>query len=179
MSEPKGMLTRRDVFSSWWRWLFFSHANYNWERYQATGFAHAMSPIIAKLYKNPDDIKAALKRHLIFFNAEPDTGGVIHGMVIALEEQRAMGNTAIDDATINNVKMGLMGPFAGLGDTLKQGVWFPVWQSIGIGIALTANGAASGILGPLIYLIAVGFYTWGFGWWLYYQGYVQGQALVT
>ncbi len=174
-----GMITRRDVFASFWRWLFFSHANYNWERYQGTGFAHAMAPIIAKLYKNPEDVKAALKRHLVFFNTEPDTGGVIHGMVIALEEQRAMGNADIDDEAITNVKVGLMGPFAGLGDTLKQGTWFPVWQSLGIGVAVAAAGAVSGILGPLIYLIAAGFYTWVFGWWVYYQGYVQGQGLVT
>jgi PTS system mannose-specific IID component len=172
--EPKGMITRNDIFQSWLRWLFFAHANYNWERYQGTGFAHAMAPIIKKLYKTPEDIKAALKRHLVFFNTEPDTGGVIHGMTIALEEQRAMGNTAIDDETINNVKTGLMGPFAGLGDTLKQGIWFSVWQSIGIGLAL----GGAGILGPIVYIIAASFYTLVFGWWVYYQGYVQGQALV-
>jgi len=172
----KGTITRGDIFASWWRWLFFSHANYNWERYQGTGFAHAMTPIIRKLYKSPEDIKAALKRHLVFFNTEPDTGGVIHGMVIALEEQRAMGNTDIDDETITNVKIGLMGPFAGLGDTLKQGIWFPVFQSIGISIAVAGAGS---LLGPLVYLIAAGVYTFAFGWWVYYQGYVQGQALVT
>jgi PTS system mannose-specific IID component len=177
--QAKGPITRNDVFQSFLRWLFFSHANYNWERYQATGFAHAMAPIIKKLYKSPEDIKAALKRHLIFFNTEPDTGGVIHGMVIALEEQRAMGNVDIDDETINNVKIGLMGPFAGLGDTLKQGLWFPVWQSIGIGVAVAAEGAGSGILGPIVYFLAACFYTYAFGWWVYWQGYAQGQTLVT
>lgn len=176
--EHKRVLTRGDIFSSFWRWLFFSHANYNWERYQGTGFAHSMAPIIDKLYKDPEDIKAALKRHLVFFNTEPDTGGVIHGMTIALEEQRALGNTEIDDDTINSVKSGLMGPFAGLGDTLKQGTWFPVWQSIGIGVALAANGAFSGILGPILYFVAAAAYTFAFGWWVYYQGYAQGQALV-
>lgn len=176
--QRERVLTRGDIFSSFWRWLFFSHANYNWERYQGTGFAHAMAPIIHKLYKSPEDIKAALKRHLVFFNTEPDTGGVIHGMTIALEEQRALGKADIDDDTINSVKSGLMGPFAGLGDTLKQGTWFPVWQSIGIGVALAAAGSISGLLGPVIYFVAAAVYTWGFGWWVYYQGYVQGQALV-
>lgn len=183
MSQPqapeKGLITRSDVFASFLRWLFFSHANYNWERLQGTGFAHAMAPIIKKLYKDPTDIKAALQRHLVFFNTEPDTGGGIHGMVIALEEQRAMGNEAIDDDTINNVKIGLMGPFAGLGDTLKQGLWFPVWQSIAIGVAVAAEGAGSGILGPLIYILTAFVYTYAFGWWVYWQGYLQGQALVT
>jgi PTS system mannose-specific IID component len=178
MGKVDSVLTRGDIFSSFWRWLFFSHANYNWERYQGTGFAHAMAPIIAKLYKDPADIKAALKRHLVFFNTEPDTGGVIHGMTIALEEQRALGNADIDDDTIVSVKSGLMGPFAGLGDTLKQGTWFPVWQSIGIGIALAAGGAVSGLLGPIIYFLAAAAYTFAFGWWVYYQGYKQGQALV-
>jgi mannose/fructose/N-acetylgalactosamine-specific phosphotransferase system component IID len=178
-TQPQRVLTRGDVFASFIRWLFFSHANYNWEIYQGTGFAHAMTPIIRKLYKDPEDIKAALKRHLVFFNTEPDTGGVIHGMTIALEEQRALGNTEIDDETITNVKSGLMGPFAGLGDTLKQGTWFPVWQSIAIGVALAANGSVSGILGPIIYTIAAAIYTFAFGWWVYYEGYRQGQALVS
>jgi mannose/fructose/N-acetylgalactosamine-specific phosphotransferase system component IID len=177
-TQSQRILTRGDIFASFIRWLFFSHANYNWEIYQGTGFAHAMTPIIRKLYKDPDEIKAALKRHLVFFNTEPDTGGVIHGMTIALEEQRALGNTDIDDETITNVKSGLMGPFAGLGDTLKQGTWFPVWQSIAIGVALAANGSVSGILGPVIYALAAGAYTFAFGWWVYYQGYRQGQALV-
>ena len=175
----KGPITRNDVFQSFLRWLFFSHANYNWERYQGTGFAHAMAPIIKKLYKDPEDIKAALKRHLVFFNTEPDTGGVIHGMVIAMEEKRAMGVADIDDETINNVKIGLMGPFAGLGDVLKQGLWFPIWLSIGISVAVAAEGGGSGILGPIIYLLSAFAYTYGFGWWVYWQGYVQGQSLVT
>jgi PTS system mannose-specific IID component len=177
--QPERVLTRRDIFASFIRWLFFSHANYNWETYQGTGFAHAMTPIIRKLYKDPEEIKAALKRHLIFFNTEPDTGGVIHGMTIALEEQRALGNTEIDDETITNVKSGLMGPVAGLGDTLKQGTWFPVWQSIAIGVALAANGSVSGVMGPILYFLAAAAYTFAFGWWVYYEGYRRGQALVT
>lgn len=176
-AERPGLITKRDVFSSWWRWLFFSHANYNWERYQGTGFAHAMSPIIEKLYPDHDDRVQALERHTVFFNTEPDTGGVIHGITIAMEEQRAAG-APIDDQAINRVKVGLMGPFAGLGDAIKQGMWFPVWQSIGIGIAVGAAGAVSGIAGPLLYLLAILAYI-AFGWWLYYQGYARGQDLVT
>jgi mannose PTS system EIID component len=177
-SERPGLLTRRDIFSSWWRWLFFSHANYNWERLQGTGFAHAMTPVIDKLYTTKEDRAAALKRHSLFFNTEPDTGGVIHGMTIAMEERRAAG-ADIDDETINRVKIGLMGPFAGLGDTLQQGMWFPVWQSIGIGIAVGAAGAVTGIAGPLLYMGMIILYVWFLGWYLYYQGYVRGQGLVS
>src|SRR5262245_21266778 len=113
-------LSRSDVQRSFWLWTFFSHANYNYERLQGTAFAQAMTPIIRKLYKDPDEIKAALKRHLVFFNTEPNVGGVIHGAVIAMEEQRANG-ADIDDDAINSVKSGLMGPLAGVGDTIDQG----------------------------------------------------------
>ena len=179
MSEPMKHITRRDIFASWWRWLFFAHANYNWESFQATGFAHAMTPIIRKLYQDPVEIRAALKRHLVLFSTDPEIGGVILGMAIALEEQRASGDAAIDDEAINHLKTNLMGPVGGLGDTLKQGLWFPVWQAIGIGLALSAAGTVTGMLGPLVFIVAALVYTLVFGWLLYYQGYLQGQSLVT
>src|SRR5512143_2573129 len=137
-------ITRRDVIWSWVLWTFFSHANYNYERLQATAFAHAMTPIIRKLYKTPEDISAALKRHLVFFNTEPNVGGVIHGAVIAMEEQRANG-ADIDDDAINSVKSGLMGPLAGIGDSISQGTITPILLSIGISLAASGN-----VLGPIL-----------------------------
>lgn len=51
-------LSKKDVVKSFWRWTFFSHANYNYERLAGTGFCHAMAPIIEKLYKdNPEEYK--------------------------------------------------------------------------------------------------------------------------
>src|SRR5207247_7386151 len=84
-------LERSDVQRAFWLWTFFSHANYNYERLQGTAFAQAMTPIIRKLYKDPEEIKAALMRHLVFFNTEPNVGGIIHCTVIAMEQQRAKG----------------------------------------------------------------------------------------
>ena len=70
----------------------------------------------------------------MFFNTEPNIGGVIHGSVIALEEQRANG-ADIDDEAINSVKSGLMGPLAGIGDTISQGTITPILLALGIGLA--------------------------------------------
>jgi len=176
-----GLLTRQDVFRSWLRWLFFSHACYNWERMQGLGFAQAMAPVIEKLYKTKEDISAALKRHLVFFNTQPDIGGVIHGIVIAMEEERAAGADISDDA-INGVKTGLMGPMAGIGDTIQQGIVIPIALAIGMSIATGgAVGTATrgNILGPLFYLVVVAAFVWGVGWWIYWQGYLQGRAAVT
>ncbi|MBU1878962.1 MAG: PTS system mannose/fructose/sorbose family transporter subunit IID, partial [Chloroflexi bacterium] len=178
--EGPRLLTRGDVFQAWLRWLFLSHSTYNWERMQGMGFAHSMTPIIAKLYKSQEDISAALKRHLVFFNTQPDIGGVIHGIVIAMEEERA-GGAEISDEAINGVKTGLMGPMAGIGDTIQQGIVIPI--ALAIGISLATGGAMSttsgNIVGPIFYAVAVAAFVWGVGWLLWWQGYVQGRAAVT
>jgi mannose PTS system EIID component len=172
-------LDRSDVLRSFWLWTFFSHANYNYERLQGTAFAHAMTPIIRKLYKDPEEIKAALKRHLVFFNTEPNVGGVIHGAVIAMEEQRANG-ADIDDDAINSVKSGLMGPLAGVGDTIDQGTITPILLSLGIGIA--AGSAAPGDgnpIGALIYLVAEVAVMTALAYFFWFQGYDRGREGVT
>jgi len=180
--KAPGLLTRKDVFQSWLRWLFFSHACWNWERMQGLGFAHSMAPIIKKLYTTKEDISAALKRHLVFFNTQPDIGGVIHGAVIAMEEERAAGADISDDA-INGFKTGLMGPMAGIGDTIQQGIVIPIALAIGMSIALggkvSAEASWGSVLGPIVYLILMAAFVWGVGWLLWWQGYQQGRAAVT
>jgi PTS system mannose-specific IID component len=166
-------LTRGDVRRAFWLWTFFSHANYNYERLQGTAFAHAMTPIISKLYKSPDEVKAALKRHLVFFNTEPNVGGVIHGAVIAMEEQRANG-APIDDDDINAVKSGLMGPLAGVGDSISQGTITPILLSIGIGIA--AAGQPFGAI--LYFVLEVGIMV-ALAYFFWFQGYDRGREGVT
>ena len=179
--KAPGLLTQNDVFRAFVRWLFFSHSTYNWERMQGMGFMHSMTPIIKKLYKSKKDISAALKRHMVFFNTQPDAGGVIHGIVIAMEEERAAGADISDDA-INAVKTGLMGPMAGIGDTLQQGILIPIALSIGMSIALGGNiaQATSGsILGPIVFIVLMAAGIWGGGWFIWWQGYKQGRAAVT
>ena len=166
-------LERSDVRRAFWLWTFFSHSNYNYERLQGTAFAQAMVPIIKKLYKDPEEIKAALKRHLVFFNTEPNVGGLIHGAVIAMEEQRANG-ADIDDDAINSVKSGLMGPLAGVGDTISQGTITPILLSIGIGLA-----AAGNILGPILFFFAELGVMLAIAYFFWFQGYDRGREGVT
>jgi PTS system mannose-specific IID component len=180
-------LTRGDLTRSWVLWTFFAHANYNYERLQGTGFAHAMTPIIKRLYTTPDEIRSALKRHLVFFNTEPNFGNVVHGTVIAMEEQRANG-APIDDDAINSVKSGLMGPMAGIGDTLSQSTITPILLALGIGIA---GGTASGSvvpqltgttgnpLGAILYMVLVSVVIVAIGYTAWMQGYARGKSFVT
>ncbi|HEX7950397.1 MAG TPA: PTS system mannose/fructose/sorbose family transporter subunit IID [Candidatus Limnocylindrales bacterium] len=171
--RAKVSLTRGDVQRSFWLWTFFSHANYNYERLQGTAFAQAMTPIIRKLYKDPDEIKAALRRHLVFFNTEPNVGGIIHGTVIAMEEQRANG-ADIDDDAINSVKAGLMGPMAGIGDSISQGTITPILLSIGIGLAAAGNP-----FGAILYLVLEVGIMLALAYFMWMQGYDRGREGVT
>ena len=166
-------LERSDVRRAFWLWTFFSHSNYNYERLQGTAFAQAMVPIIKKLYKDPEEIKAALKRHLVFFNTEPNVGCLIHGAVIARAEQRANGADLADDA-INSVKTGLMGPLAGVGDTISQGTITPILLSIGISLA-----AAGNILGPILFFFAELGVMLAIAYFFWFQGYDRGREGVT
>lgn len=170
MKEEVKSLSKRDVVRAFWRWTFFSHANYNYERLAATGFLHSLAPIIEKLYGDePDEYKAALERHMEFYNTEPHFGGVINGMVIAMEEQRANG-AKISDEAINGIKTGLMGPFAGIGDTLWQGTLTPILLSIGI--SLSGGGS---LFGPVTYSVLMLVIMLSIAYYVWMQGYRLGR----
>ncbi|MCI1714332.1 PTS system mannose/fructose/sorbose family transporter subunit IID [Clostridium sp.] len=163
-------LSKKDVIKAFWRWTFFSHSNYNYERLQSTAMVHCLAPIIKKLYRDDEsEFKAAIKRHMEFFNTEPNFGGVIHGMVIAMEEQRANGE-AISDEMINGLKTGLMGPFAGIGDTLVQGTLVPILLSFGISL-----GSEGNLLGPISYSVLIMGITISLAYYMWMQGYKLGR----
>ena len=166
-------LTKGDISRSFWLWQFFSHANYNYERMQGGAFAMCMAPIIKKLYPKQEDKVAGLQRHLEFFNTNPNFGTVIHGAVLAMEEERANG-ADISDEAISSVKTGLMGPFAGIGDALDQGIIIPLVVALGISLASTGNlaGPLLVLIGLPIILIAIARYFW-------MQGYKLGSNAVT
>jgi mannose PTS system EIID component len=169
--EKKNLL-KKDVIKSWINWFMFAQSNYNYERLQATAFAHSMLPVIKKLYKSPEEQKEGIKRHLSFFNTEPICGSVIHGVVVAMEEERANGKP-ISDAAFNGIKTGLMGPVAGIGDTLTQGVITPIMLAICIGITNNNN-----IAGPIIFVLAQFFIMTTISFSLWMNGYKYGRIAV-
>ena len=110
----KVKLTKKDRISVWFR-SFFLQGSWNYERMQNGGWAFAMIPAIKRLYKSKEERAAALKRHLEFFNTHPYVASPVLGVTLALEEERANG-APVDDVTIQGVKVGMMGPLAGIGD---------------------------------------------------------------
>jgi len=173
MPSDRRAVTRGDMLGSWWRWLVFSHSCYNYERLQGLGFAHSMTPIISRLYKTKQDTAAALQRHLVFFNTEPNVGAVVHGVTVAMEEQRACGEAQITDEAINSVKTGLMGPLAGIGDSITQGLITPILLALGISLAQEGNFA-----GPILYVLMESAAIIGISYFTWMQGYRWGKTAV-
>ncbi|KPL23326.1 MAG: hypothetical protein AMJ93_04965 [Anaerolineae bacterium SM23_84] len=173
-AEQCKLVTRTDMLGAWFRWLTFSHSCYNYERMQGLGFAHSMTSIIERLYDTREEIAAALERHLVFFNTEPNVGAVVHGVTVAMEEERASGATQITDEAINSVKSGLMGPLAGIGDSVTQGLITPTLLALGIGLAQQGN-----LAGPILYVLLVSTAVIGISYFMWMQGYRWGKVAVV
>lgn len=167
MADKK--LSPKTLFRSWLTWFFFNGSSQSGERMQGIAFAHSMVPVIKELYGDkPEEVKSALKRHLMLFNVEPQVGSVIPGIVAAMEEQRSNG-ADIDDDSINTVKVALMGPLSGIGDTLVPGTLIPILLAIAIGIT-----NSSGVVGPILYAGVYPVITILYSWYLYKLGYTAG-----
>lgn len=170
--DKQKSLSKKDIKKAWFRWLVFCQSCYNYERMQGLGFAHSMVPIIDKLYDDKEERAAALKRHLIFFNTQPSAGTMIHGITIAMEEERANGEDISDDA-INSIKTGLMGPIAGIGDTIIQAVILPILLAFGIGLGKNGN-----IMGPILYTVLISVIIIWMSYALWMRGYKFGSSAV-
>ncbi|MGX6978522.1 PTS system mannose/fructose/sorbose family transporter subunit IID [Vagococcus elongatus] len=163
-------LTKKDRLSVAWRSTFIQ-GSWNYERMQNGGWCFAMIPAIKKLYKSKEDRSAALKRHLEFFNTHPYIASPILGVTLALEEDRANG-APVDDVAIQGVKVGMMGPLAGVGDPV---FWFTVRPMLGaLGASLAMGGS---VLGPIIFFVAWNVIRWAFMWYTQEFGYRAGSKI--
>ena len=145
MGEKK--LTKRDRINMFLR-TNLQQASFNYERMHGLGMAFDMVPAIKRLYDTKEEQVAALKRHLTFFNVTPAAVGPVLGVTAALEESKANG-ADIDEGTIGSIKIGLMGPFCGVGDPIFWGTLRPITAAIGASLAL--NGS---LLGPVLFFAA-------------------------
>ena len=149
----------------------FLQGSWNYERMQNGGYAYAMVPAIKKLYKTKEGQAEALKRHMEFFNTHPYVAAPIIGVTLALEEERANG-APVDDQTIQGIKVGMMGPLAGVGDPV---FWFtvrPMLAALGASLAMSGN-----IIGPILFFVAWNIIRLAFIWYTQEFGYKAGTKI--
>ena len=134
--------------------FFRSHlvfTSFNMVKMEANGFTITMAPAIESIYKDDMEGKReAYLRHQNFFNTHAVPFSFIAGLAYAMEKEHKEKNS-IDGQTIESIKAALMGPTAGMFDSL----FFNCLRIIaaGIGIGLCAEGS---ILGTLIFILLYG-----------------------
>ena len=149
----------------------YLQGSWNYERMQNGGWAFSMIPAIKKLYPKKEDQIAALKRHLEFYNTHPYVSAPVIGVTLALEEGRANGEP-IDDVAIQGVKVGMLGPLAGVGDPV---FWFTVRPILGaLGASLALGGS---ILGPILFFVLWNVIRLAFLWYTQEFGYKAGASI--
>lgn len=147
--------------------------DWNYERQMNMAFCYSMLPIIKKLYPNKDDQVQAMQRHMEFFNTTPHMSTLILGITAAMEEQNAT-DPEFETESINNVKVSLMGPLAGIGDSFIWGTLRII--ATGVGVSLAAQG---NILGPILFLLLFNIPAQGLRFYLMHAGYKLGSGFLA
>lgn len=150
-----------------WRQNFLM-TGINYMRMQGMGYAWTIKPLLKKIYKNEEEYYEALKRNSMFFNTTPQMAPFIMGLTLSMEEENSNSNDKFDADSINAVKVGLMGPFAGLGDSFFSGTLRIIATGVGLGLAQAGN-----ILGPILFLLVYNIP----GFFIRYYGGVLGYKL--
>ena len=174
-ANEERILSKKDVFKSYLIYWFTAEICHSFERMQAPGFCAALVPALKKFYPNKEDKPhyiEALKRNMTFFNTEAHWGGgPCLGLTLAMEEKKSRNYDAIPGEMIVQLKTGLMGPLAGIGDTIS---WLTLmYLFIGLFLPLAKQGNPLGGIGPIVLLTVICF---GIGYFLTSKCYTFGYS---
>lgn len=145
-SKTSEVMTPDMYRSMFWR-QFTSQCSQSYDKMMAMGFMYTIEKPLRKIYPNDEDYYAALERHTEFFNITPHVLPFVAGLTVSMEEEAARDKN-FDTSSINAMKVGLMGPLSGIGDSFYWGTFRVVAAGIGVGIAATGNP-----LGPIVYAL--------------------------
>ncbi|MBO0458184.1 PTS system mannose/fructose/sorbose family transporter subunit IID [Enterococcus hulanensis] len=163
-------VSKKTLDKTWWTWFKYCLGVFGFERLEAPGFAMSMIPLFKELYKDDKEKQVeGVKRHTTFFNTHPYLGGLITGIVASMEIEKANG-ADVSDEMIENLKVGMMGPVAGIGDSLFQATLYPIVFSVAIG--LSTNGSPLGAIFAVLTVFILQLFVTRF---VFYQGLKLGQ----
>lgn len=170
--EVERLLNKKDVFSCYRSWLVWNLSVQNMERMEGPAIIRMLGMVREKLYPGDrEKQKELLERHEPFFNTEPYLGCIVPGIVLGMEEENARGSGGgMSAELLTGVKTALMGPAAGIGDSLYVGTLIPILLSVAIGI----SGSTGSILGPVFYVVVHLGIMIPLTWFLFNRGYTMG-----
>ena len=169
--KSQQILTKKDINNAWRTWWLYAEVQSNNVVFQGLSHMLSLMDSLRKLYPDDDDYREALKRNSQFYNTEGTIGAVVNGMTLSMEEERATGEN-VPDEVMYSMRTALMGPMAGIGDSLVWGTCKTISLSIATTFALSGNLLAVpvALMSPLV--------TYFIGRWLYGLGYDLGRTAV-
>ena len=166
-------ISKKALLKSFHNWYYGHLTCFSQEHMQTFGYLCSMLPLVEELYDNEDDKATAMNTYTAFFNTEPQLGSVVVGITAGLEESRANGAEDVDEETINGLRAGLMGPIAGIGDSLVVGTVIPIL--LGIAMGMSTGGSP---LGAIFYIIVWNLFAYFGMRFMYFKGYELGGKAV-
>lgn len=137
-------LTKKDFLRTTLR-AFYLQNGFNYSNYQGTGYANVIYPALKKMYKNdPEKLKKVLGENIEFYNTNPHFVPFISSIHLVMLENN------VPESNIRNMKMALMGPLAGIGDSLSQFLLAPLFSTLCATLAMSGQ-----VSGPVIFLVAL------------------------
>ena len=112
MSKEK-VLTKKDLRKAAWRWLI-GISTFNYETQLAPSTLFSVYPCLRKMYPDDEDLKKSCLNYMRYYNTMPWISPFVIGAALGIEDEG--GISSLD--AVNDFKVGLMGPLAGIGDTI-------------------------------------------------------------
>ncbi|WP_210617214.1 PTS system mannose/fructose/sorbose family transporter subunit IID [Mammaliicoccus lentus] len=163
-------LTQKDFNQINRRSLLFYQLGWNYERMQGSGYLFIILPQLRKIYGDDSpELKEMMKIHSQFFNTSNFFNTIITGIDLAMEEEEQY--KAKD--TVKGMKVGLMGSFAAVGDSLFASLIPTIFGALAGNMAQQGNP-----VGALIWIFATVAIVI-FRWKQLGYAYKEGVSLVT
>ncbi len=137
-------LTKKDYVKTSLR-AFFLQNGFNYSNYQGLGYASLMYPALKKHYGGEtDEFFQAMEDNCEFYNTNP------HFLPFITSLHLVMLENGMSYQEIRGIKMALMGPLSGIGDSLSQFCLAPLFSTI------AASLAGQGMMaGPILFFVAM------------------------
>lgn len=143
---------------------------------EAPGIVQGLIPVIEEVYTTQPEKAEAYQRHTQLFLTEGRMASFCIGISAAMEERNARQGD-IDPESINQIKVALMGPLAGIGDSLIHGTLRPIMAGLGCSMIMASHyTSAAGAVVFITVMTVVQLLVRYFG---IFKGYQGGLNLVA
>lgn len=159
-------LTKKDYMLTTMR-AYYLQNGFNYSNYQGLGYANVMYPALRKVYENDEAFAAAITENCEFYNTNPSMLPFITSIHLV------MADSGMKYSEIRGIKMALMGPLAGIGDSLSQFCIAPLFSTIFASLAMDGVAAA-----PLLFLFTINIVLLGIKVGMGLYGYKLGTSII-